>query len=257
MMGDPPRLRTGASGLEAALLRSSRDLEPPPAAEEEVWRRVQMMTAAGVVAGSTGLAASTAAAGSKVAAKTLWLSLLKWGAVVAVAVPAAGVATRWAVHREAHSSAALVGATFVAQRVGTSEARPEVASPPGIDAQAAVAATPIVKAGPSAPVRSRGAAFVATNGAKDGRSALDRESLALGLARAKFASGDPRGALAEVSRLGVEFPHGGLIQEREVLAIDCLKALGDAEGTRSRASVFVDRFPQSPYLTHVRPLALP
>ena len=257
MMGDPPRLRSGASGLEAALLRSSRDLEPPPTAEDEVWRRVQMMTAAGVVAGSTGLAASAAVAGSKVAAKTLWLSVLKWGAIVAIAVPAAGVATRWAIHHEAHPAVTLEAARAGAQLVATSVARREAVPPPAMDAQGAVAATPIVTTEPSSAPRSHGAVVVATRGVKDGRSALDRESLALGMARGKFASGDPRGALAEVSRLGVEFPRGGLVQEREVLAIDCLKALGDAEGTRSRASAFVDRFPQSPYLAHVRLLALP
>jgi hypothetical protein len=37
-----------------------------------------------------------------------------------------------------------------------------------------------------------------------------------------------------------------------MLAIDCLAALGDSAGARTRATAFLDRFPASPYLAHVR-----
>jgi hypothetical protein len=36
--------------------------------------------------------------------------------------------------------------------------------------------------------------------------------------------------------------------------MDCLAALGDGEGARTRARAFLDRFPMSPYLAHVRQL---
>jgi hypothetical protein len=240
MMGDPHRLRTGAVGLEALLLRSSRDLEPPATAEEEVWRRLQIVTAAGAAVGATGLAASTAAAGSKVVAKTLWLSVLKWAALVAVTVPAAGVATRWAVHHGAVSAATVAAAG--ARPPAVAEAAPDSTS------LQVVAPAPIEGRVPS---RVRSAYGVAPT-IKDEPSALKRESRSLGAARAKFATGDARGALDEVGRLGVEFPHGALVQEREVLAIDCLAALGDVEGVRARARAFAGRFPASPYRDHVR-----
>ena len=53
----------------------------------------------------------------------------------------------------------------------------------------------------------------------------------------------------------MEFPHGRLVQEREVLAIDCLAALGEGEAARARAAAFLARFPVSPYAAHVRPFA--
>jgi hypothetical protein len=71
-------------------------------------------------------------------------------------------------------------------------------------------------------------------------------------AQERYAGGDPRGALDDVGRLSAQFPLGWLVQEREVLAMDCLAALGDRVGARARAQTFLDRFPQSPYLAHVR-----
>jgi hypothetical protein len=255
-MRDPPRLRSEAAGLEGLLLRSSRDLEPPASAEEEVWRRVQIVTAAGAVAGATGLAASTAAAGSKVLGKTLWLSVLKWSAVVALGVPAAGMATRWVVHREATSSVQVASPPRSEPLVMTkASAAPPVESTPSMPVVVSIV-TPTGMA-PVAPLdvrstpRAHGASGVSAP-PKDVPSALNRESRSLGAARAKFAAGDPRGALDDVTRLGVDFPHGRLAQEREVLAIDCLAAVGDGDGARSRANAFVNRFGQSPYLAHVR-----
>jgi hypothetical protein len=261
-MSDPPRLRSEAAGLEGLLLRSSRDFEPPASAEEEVWRRVQIVTAAGAVAGATGLAASTAAAGSKVLGKTLWLSVLKWSAVVALGVPAAGVATRWVVHREATSNAQVAStskseplAKTMASAAPPVESTPSmpVVVPPGMPTVTATTAiAPVAPLDVRSTPRVHGGASGASAPPKDVPSALNRESRSLGAARAKFAAGDPRGALDDATRLGVDFPHGRLAQEREVLAIDCLAALGDGEGTRARATAFVHRFAQSPYLAHVR-----
>lgn len=263
MMVDPPRLRSEAAGLEALLLRSSRSLEPPDFAEEEVWRRVRVATAAGAAgaaAAATGLATSTAAASSKVVAKTLLLSILKWSALVAVGVPAAGIATGWAFHREAAPTHAVAPSAkpppVAVPDVRMSAGSPSDATPREAPAVVALVtpATPAASAETRSPQRGRTAPGTASSPAKDVPSALQKEGRSLGSARAKFAAGDPRGALDEVGRLAVEFPHGRLVQEREVLAIDCLAALGDGDAARARTRAFVHRFPQSPYLDHVRQL---
>jgi hypothetical protein len=254
MMGDPPRLRSASGSLEALLLRSSRTLEPPPSAEEEVWGKLQVMTAAGAAATAAGLAAPTAA-GSKIVAKALWLSALKWGAVLAVAVPAAGVATHYALHRPAAGVAVAPAPVPIVSLLpnlagGPLQApAPEAAESVAAPAVVAPLVAPAVNADTPLAQRVRG-----IPGRREASSALKKEGLSLGAARAKFAQGDARGALEDASRLGAEFPHGRLVQEREVLAIDCLAALGDTEAERSRAHAFLARFPASPYVAHVRQL---
>jgi hypothetical protein len=255
MMGDPTRLRAGSGGLEGRLLRSARSAEPPASAEDEVWRRVQAMTAASAVA--TGLAVSTAA-GAKVAGHTLslsGLSLLKWGAVIAVvALPAAGIATAIATRTTVHGAAALPVAMPQAVEVRLiASPEPTPIVPPVAQVVAPIASI----ASGEAPVRVHGgpAATPSPRERNDGPSALRKESASLASARMKLAAGDPHAALDEVGRLSVEFPRGRLVQEREVLAIACLGALGDGEGARTRALAFLARFPQSPYVDHVADVA--
>jgi hypothetical protein len=252
-MGDPPRLKSDSGSLEALLLRSSRSFEPPPLAQEEVWRRVQLLTAAGAAVGATGLAAQTAlvgSAGSRIAG-TLWPSVLKWTAVIAVGLPVAGGAATLvkaaAVHHEVRS-AAPVARTDIAS---TPQPAPMSGASLGLGSPAE--STPPVAVDPGA---SRHVALPQrAHSGQDTPSALRKESLSLGEARAKFAAGDARAALDQVGRLSVEFPHGKLAQEREALAMDCLAALGDGEGARARALAFLARFPESPYLARVRQLA--
>ena len=218
------------------------------------------MVGAGAAVGATGLAAQVASAGSKIAAGTSWLSVLKWTAVIAIGLPATGVAVRWAEHREARS---VAGVTLAAvpqppQALTAGSIPLELASP----SDSTQASTPAPVVVPDARKhsalmqRGHGASGVEPS-SQEASSALRRESLALEAAREKFAAGDLRGALDGVARVGVDFPHGRLTQEREVLAMDCLAALGDGEGARTRALAFLGRFPASPYIAHVRPLAQP
>ena len=99
-MSDPPRLRSESGTLSALLLKSAPDFEPPPSAQEEVWRRLQMVTAVGVAAGATGLAAHAAAsAGAKIVSQAVRVGLIKWGAIVAIGAPAVGMTTHWVLNR--------------------------------------------------------------------------------------------------------------------------------------------------------------
>jgi hypothetical protein len=243
---DPPRLRTKSGSWEARLLRASPSLEPPADAEEEVWRRLKGLAAVGAATGAVGLGAHSAVAAGNIAGKAMWTWALPWaaGALLAVGVPAVGVATYWAVHRQA-LPAHKVSVTAPSATVAPARSE-QVAEGPAPQPDVVQTATPVVveSLAREAP-RSKAAPHSAS-------SALKAESLLLAAARSKFAAGDASGALDDVGRLGAQFPHGKLVQEREVVAIDCLAALGDRAAMRARALAFRERFPNSPYTAHVR-----
>ena len=221
-----------------------------------MWRRVQVMTAAGAALGATALGAHGASAGSTIAARAVWSSLLKWTAVIAVGAPSVGLTAHWALHRDAGSASVAAKTAVAPPPLAIDSVPPREASP----ADAPPAVTPAdVDPGTPRPAAAlpRHPHGVPGGGARaqEAPSALKRESLSLAAARAKYASGNPRDALDDVARLGIEFPHGRLVQEREVLAMDCLEAVGDGDGAHARARAFLDHFPASPYLAHVRQVA--
>jgi hypothetical protein len=260
-MADPPRLRSESGSWEALLLRSAPTLEPPPSAQDEVWRRLEVASAVGAAAaaGATGIAAHLAtSAGSKMVGEGIWLSVLKWGAVVAIGVPAVGVTARVVMHRETHETRAVVQAAAPSPAVEPAHARAAGGSLPDSSQTSSPIERPVVDLPkPGSPQRAGHTAGHAESAMSDAPSALRAESLLLGVARAKLAAGDSRGALDDVARLGVQFPHGTLVQEREVLAIDCLSAMGNRPGMRTRARAFLERFPSSPYSAHLRQLLEP
>jgi hypothetical protein len=81
------------------------------------------------------------------------------------------------------------------------------------------------------------------------------ESEMLTDARAQLRSGDPRAALATLERLQVRSPKPILGQEREVLTIQALSALGNTETAKRRAKAFVAAYPNSPHTTQLRRIA--
>jgi hypothetical protein len=78
----------------------------------------------------------------------------------------------------------------------------------------------------------------------DSRSVGLNEAALLDGARAALGT-DPRRALALTQEHAKRFPHGTLIQEREVIAIDALSRLGQTDAARRRASDFERRYPGS------------
>jgi hypothetical protein len=74
------------------------------------------------------------------------------------------------------------------------------------------------------------------------------------LEQARAASkSDPARALARANEHAARFPHGALVQEREVLAIQALRRLGrDAEADR-RADAFAKAFPGSAFQRKLKP----
>jgi hypothetical protein len=258
-MADPPRLRSESGSLEALLLRSAPSLEPPPSAQDEVWRKLEIISAVGAAAGASGIAAHAAAsAGSKMVGEGIWLSLLKWGAVVAIGVPAVGVTARVVMRRETHETRAAAQAATPSPAAEPANARTAGGSPTDSKQASTPAEQAVVDAPkPGNPQHGGHTAGRGESTMSDAPSALRAESLLLGAARAKLAAGDSRGALEDIARLGIQFPHGTLFQEREVLAIDCLAAMGNRQGARTRARAFLERFPDSPYSAHLRQLLEP
>jgi hypothetical protein len=251
-MADPPRLRLKSGTVEALLLRSAPSLTPPPSAEEEVWQRLTTTLAAGSAAGAT-MTYAAASGGTKVLGKATWIALLKWGALLAVGAPVAGMTTHAVLRRWARpSEVTSVPAPCPSLAVVPPPAEPAVVPPP-----ATVAAEPpsqAVEDSPKAAALPRAARAVTPRSDAvhlGTASALRAESEQLGVARSHLAAGDYRGALDEVRRLQGRFPRGRLLQEREVVAIDALAGMGDHAGARDRALSFMKRFPASPYSAHV------
>jgi hypothetical protein len=264
-MSDPDRLRLKAGSAEARLLGAARSVEPPADAEQEVWRRLHAASAVGVAAGAAALLAErSAAGGSSLIAKLGTAAGLKWLAVVAVAAPVAGIAVQQSVVRARRAAATHVEAPRVT--APAVEAQPASAMPAaGAGAGAPPAEAPVVaittttddsrlrpvRAAPT-PSNTPVAAVGAKSDPRASLTSLTKEGRLLGVARSKLASGDARGALAEVAHLDALFPSGALVQEREIVAIDALGALGDTEGARARADAFLRSFPASPYAAHLR-----
>ncbi len=220
-----------------------------------MWRRLKLLGAAGGAAGAVGIGRHPAGLATKAAGKALWLWAIQWGAVVAVGVPSAGAATYWALHRPspvAHTAVVTAESTPsspaadvlapVDRGVPSSPAATSLVEPPSREPPKVVSPS---NAGARAGTRTESSPPQAS-------SALKVESQLLAGARTKLAAGDASGALDDITRLSAQFPRGRLVQEREVVAIDCLAALGDRQGLRARALAFRARFPDSPYSAHVR-----
>jgi hypothetical protein len=84
---------------------------------------------------------------------------------------------------------------------------------------------------------------------------VENESEAAMLRRAQDALGaSPSKALEITSQHMARFPSGNLAQEREVLAIQALLALGRAGEARARAAQFATRYPGSAHLRRIEVL---
>jgi hypothetical protein len=121
-------------------------------------------------------------------------------------------------------------------------AAPAVAPPPVAPepSSSADAASPIVA---QAPVAPRTAAVPRNDASRDADLAAERGLLEM--ARTALARGQAEDALQALERHAASFPRGRLAEEREVLAIQSLVALGRPADAKARASRFRHLFPTS------------
>jgi hypothetical protein len=62
----------------------------------------------------------------------------------------------------------------------------------------------------------------------------------------------PAQALAVLDDHEQRFPHGMLVEEREILRIDAERALGRVDTAAERARAFITRFPRSPQVPRLQ-----
>jgi outer membrane lipoprotein YfiO len=242
-MKDPNRLLSQPGTLEAQLLEAVREVELPPSAHDEVWRRLGVAAGAGAatLAVATPLAARAAAgAGTKALAQTGWISAVKWVALVGTLAPAAGIGVHWVVASRQASRAVASAPPPVLTVPALTVSFPQTAPPP---------------AAPTAPETLVTAPVVLgllPRHNPHALSSLDAESSLLRHAREKLENGDPKTALDDVAALAARFPRGELTQEREVVAIHALLALGRRSAAYARTDDFLRLHPNSPYADSLR-----
>lgn len=119
---------------------------------------------------------------------------------------------------------------------------PAVAVPP-----AAAPLPSVAQAAPAPPTKANSS----TNAAED----LGEQIRLIEAARAGVASHDAKAALAALNSYSRKFPRGSFVQEATVLRIRALDQSGDSARATAMAKSFVARFPDSPHVARLRPIA--
>jgi hypothetical protein len=256
-MGDPERLLgslNASDELERDLLGSLRDVAPPSGAKGETWKRLAVQTAAVATIG----AASTAlhgAARSSVAAAAQGTKMLAAKIVVGAVVAGSTIAGGglWMHQRTAAQHTTRIAAPLDPPSQPEPEAVLTGAEPAPL---APAAVEPAERAAPvAAPSRAADRPPKITDDARTRNDLLSLESRMLTEARAELHAGDPRAALQTLERLRARSPRGVLVQEREVLTIQVLSALGDRAAAKRKAKEFLEAHPESPHTAQLRRLA--
>jgi hypothetical protein len=265
MMSDPKRYlsTTGDEhGIERSLLRGLRDVAAPPHAKAETWTRLQtqlaataVVTAGAVAAQSVGGAAPGSAAGAGVVSTPTGLAtsgVLRTVAIkLGLGVLVAGSMTVGAVALWPRATPVMTSRTMApARSVPAPVVAPRAPDPRTLPAPVTEnpGAAPIAQPD-SRPTRPRRPEAVITP------DPLSVEAAMITRARAQLRGGDAPAALSTLSRLRSRARNGALAQERELLTIQALSALGQTEAARRRARAFVASYPDSPHASLVRGIA--
>jgi hypothetical protein len=239
-MAGPERLldrSSDADAFERELLGSLRDISPPAGVKDETWNSITAQIAA------VGAAGALSAAAAKATGSVAWGSLLaKIGIGVAVVGSTVTAGVVW-VHQAEQSRAAPVAPTALSV--------PAAGRAPAAPVSDPAEAMPAAGDPPAAATARR----VSRTSDVVEPDPLGRESAIVTEARAKLQGGDPRGTLATLARLHPTGQNAVLVQEREVLTIQALSALGDTETARRRAKAFVAAHPTSPHTPQIRRIA--
>jgi hypothetical protein len=266
-MSDPTRLLHGesdADALERALLRSLHESAPSAADKAAIWQNVSAgIVAAGIVGSSVGVAASagtlastavstSGASAELTAAGSVALSAGSKGLLVKLGLLAVlgGASVGGVALYRQHLAPVTNSATTAAH-----ESPRRATSAPPVRVQAAPTAEAVRAELPVKTNACRGAdcRAIAPKRVAPLRSEravpdqLARESALLTEARAALRSGDRIGCEKALAQLTRAFPHGVLVQEREVLEIELSLARGENAEARVRAARFVAQHPESPH----------
>ena len=230
-----PQLESLPSDLQS-LLAGERNAYPEDGAlKEAVLVHVEMVA---VLAGTHGpggseTAAATGHAGAGAASTLKGAALGKLIAVGLASFVAGG-----AVGAGVTQNRAPVAANPA--RLPTAPLAQAVSPPTDVETTIAVSALPLAPSSP-APPRASAPSRGSANAAGD----LTRERELLDVARAALARGRPEDALAAGERHARQWPHGDLVEEREVVMIQALVAAGRKSDAALRAAQFRATFPKS------------
>jgi len=202
-----------------------------------------------------------ASAALKVATRTSWLKFTAAGFVLGVAasaavsaalplqraesVPAlANPSARGSPEVVSSMSADPTSATAVAPAASPASPPPKAAVAFGERPRTAIAnphAAPVTTPSASSP----GASASSTTSPQ--LLAMIDESSRLARARALLRNNEPRAALAIIEDAARDYPAGTLLQERKILEIEALQAIGATAAATAAARDFIARYPTSPH----------
>lgn len=250
-MTDPLRLLDSGSLDEGArrVLDAGARLAPPPGATEALWSALAAALPPGFpppdggpAGGDLGPALPPGAAGSAAGAATGAGAALTVGALAKTA--AVGFSIGLGVLFAGGTGARLVTApteAAMASAMVVPSAAPVTAIGP---APRSVGAAPLATAPLGHPTPN-----VTVARADDSLSA---EARRVAEARAVLRVGDAAAALAVVRAAAREFPTGELAEERAVLEVEALVALGRRSEAETAAATLLGRYPRSPHAARVR-----
>ncbi len=204
------------------LLSAERALPADPAAKVRVLARIESTLA---LPPPGGVAAPVAASGVGKLALLVGALVVGAGAILFVTTRPSEIPPP--VRAELPFSAPLPEPTAVPVRPA-----PVVAPPPAPVAPAPAVAAPAPRPQPHPPRVS-----------DEGDLAAERALVES--ARQAMIGGHPLDSLSLLGKHQRRFPHGRLVEEREVLAIQSMARTGDLDGARTRAARFRTRFPNS------------
>lgn len=261
MTSDDDRLDDDVAAL---LRRETADTSLPGTHVARARERLELRLGLGAVgavgAGAAATAdevASTSNAGAKAAGESAFTAGAKTvsrGVLGAVAATTfvMGIATGWVASRtleRTEASDVRASSSPAATTFDAPPPRPNVASIDEPPTSPSPVAPPISPASPSSvspsALTSRvGPSSIAVDTSKEERALLDQ-------ARRAVNEGDGERALVLVETHAKNFPRGALAEERDVLRIQALAAVGQAERARTAVEAFRKKYPASPFLPAV------
>jgi hypothetical protein len=266
-MADPKRLAASASGIHRTLLSAGeRSFEPPAGAFDAVWGGVAAKMLPGAAsalngsasAGTSGTATAGAAAtgGATATGGAGWVAklggpaLAKWALVIVATVGATAGVVVLARSAASGGDAERAPAVVLPPTDRLTPPEPTEAPPaPTTRLRADVPSPPAVPA-PTATVTDPFHGGIATSRPRP--STLPEETATIIRAREDIQRGAPAEALRVLDTFEREHRGGLLGEERELLRVRALAALGDPRA-KTRAAAFVARHPQSSYAERFRP----
>jgi hypothetical protein len=216
--------------------------QPPPGVEDRLFAAILQTTGGGGGDGGSNLPVGGESAlvyAAKVVGATLGLTAAGFALVAAGAVGVRSLRATPERAPAAVTSPADVAAPSAAAPSAAAESATSTPEPEASDTIAPASAPPREPHEPSEPPQAIAAPSPAPT--------LEAELALLELAR----NAAPGAALAALERHRVEFEHGMLADEREVLRVETLCALGRASEAKAVAATFLDAHPESPLRSRI------